>query len=41
MEKVMFEEDRGDEKIRRTVFGYVLTWQAIRDMKEREKRTNK
>jgi nicotinamide N-methyltransferase len=27
VEKVMFEEDRGDEKIRRTVFGYVLTWQ--------------
>jgi nicotinamide N-methyltransferase len=26
VEKVMFEEDRGDEKIRRTVFGYVLTW---------------
>jgi nicotinamide N-methyltransferase len=28
VEKVMFEKDRGDEKIRRTVFGYVLTWQA-------------
>jgi EEF1A N-terminal glycine/lysine methyltransferase len=27
VEKVMFEEDRGDEKIRRTVFGYVLIWQ--------------
>jgi nicotinamide N-methyltransferase len=27
VEKVMFEEDRGDEKIRRTVFGYMLTWQ--------------
>lgn len=26
VEKVMFEEDRGDEKVRRTVFGYVLTW---------------
>lgn len=26
MDKVMFEEDRGDEEIRRTVFGYVLTW---------------
>lgn len=26
MEKVMFEEDRGDEEVRRTVFGYVLTW---------------
>jgi EEF1A N-terminal glycine/lysine methyltransferase len=27
VEKVMFEKDRGDEKIRRTVFGYVLAWQ--------------
>lgn len=27
VEKVMFEGDRGDEKIRRTVFGYVMTWQ--------------
>lgn len=26
MEKVMFEEDAGDEKVRRTVFGYRLTW---------------
>jgi len=26
VEKVMFEEDRGDEKIRRTVLGYVMTW---------------
>lgn len=26
MEKVMFEEDRGDEKLRRTVFGYSLRW---------------
>ena len=26
MEKVMFEEDRGDEELRRTVFGYKLTW---------------
>jgi nicotinamide N-methyltransferase len=26
MEKVMFQEDRGDEEIRRTVFGYVLVW---------------
>lgn len=26
MEKVMFEEDRGDEGLRRTVFGYSLTW---------------
>lgn len=26
MEKVMFEEDRGDEELRRTVYGYKLTW---------------
>lgn len=26
MEKVMFEEDPGDEKLRRTVFGYSLRW---------------
>lgn len=26
MEKVMFEEDRGDEKLRRTVFCYRLKW---------------
>ncbi|KAE8444266.1 hypothetical protein EG329_000766 [Mollisiaceae sp. DMI_Dod_QoI] len=26
MEKVMFEEDRGDEGLRRTVFGYVVRW---------------
>lgn len=26
MEKVMFEEDRGDEELRRTVFGYVVRW---------------
>ena len=26
MEKVMFEEDRGDELLRRTVFGYALRW---------------
>lgn len=28
MEKVMFEEDPGDELLRRTVFGYELTWDA-------------
>ena len=28
MEKVMFEEDPGDERVRRTVFGYRLTWAA-------------
>lgn len=26
MEKVMFEEDRGDELLRRTVFGYEVKW---------------
>ncbi|KAI4608113.1 hypothetical protein J4E83_009296 [Alternaria metachromatica] len=26
MDKVMFEEDPGDELLRRTVFGYELTW---------------
>ncbi|KAF2397849.1 hypothetical protein EJ06DRAFT_558817 [Trichodelitschia bisporula] len=26
MERVMFEEDRGDELLRRTVFGYELAW---------------
>ena len=28
MEKVMFEEDPGDEELRRTVFGYVVRWKA-------------
>ncbi|KAK5124689.1 hypothetical protein LTR85_001402 [Meristemomyces frigidus] len=28
MEKVMFEEDPGDELLRRTVFGYSLRWSA-------------
>lgn len=27
MEKVMFEEDRGDEELRRTVFGFEVTWE--------------
>lgn len=26
MDKVMFEQDRGDELLRRTVFGYELRW---------------
>ena len=26
MEKVMFEEDRGDEELRRKVFGYEVKW---------------
>lgn len=29
MEKVMFETDPGDEKLRRTVFGYVVKWAAL------------
>lgn len=29
MDKVMFEEDPGDELLRRTVFGYELTWAAL------------
>ncbi|EMF17633.1 uncharacterized protein SEPMUDRAFT_160854 [Sphaerulina musiva SO2202] len=29
MDKVMFEEDRGDEMLRRTVFGYRLRWAEI------------
>ena len=36
MEKVMFEEDRGDELLRRTVFGYEVTWS---DPSSEEKRT--
>lgn len=27
-EKVMFENDPGDEELRRTVFGYILTWKT-------------
>ncbi|EDU43079.1 methyltransferase [Pyrenophora tritici-repentis] len=29
MDKVMFEEDPGDELLRRTVFGYELSWEAL------------
>ena len=29
MEKVMFEEDRGDELLRRTVFGYEVRWKDV------------
>lgn len=29
MEKVMFDEDPGDELLRRTVFGYELTWESL------------
>jgi len=28
MEEVMFPEDRGDELLRRTVFGYELQWEV-------------
>jgi EEF1A N-terminal glycine/lysine methyltransferase len=28
MEKVMFQEDPGDEELRRTVFGYVVRWSS-------------
>ncbi len=26
MDKVMFEDDKGDELLRRTIFGYELRW---------------
>lgn len=29
MEKVMFVEDRGDEELRRTVFGHVVRWEGL------------
>ena len=29
MDKVMFEEDRGDEMLRRTVFGYEMRWRDL------------
>lgn len=29
MEKVMFEEDKGDELLRRTVFGYEVRWNDL------------
>mgnify|MGYP001940504038 CR=1 FL=1 len=29
MESVMFPEDRGDEMLRRTVFGYALRWRDV------------
>ncbi len=37
VDRVMFEEDRGDEKTRRTVFGYALTWQQLETQKGGEK----
>lgn len=33
MEKVMFEEDRGDELLRRTVFGYEVRWKDLIETK--------
>lgn len=30
MEEVMFKEDRGDEGLRRTVFGYEVTWEDLK-----------
>ncbi|RKF56906.1 Protein N-terminal and lysine N-methyltransferase efm7 [Erysiphe neolycopersici] len=27
VEKVMFEEDRGDEELRKTIFGYIVRWE--------------
>lgn len=29
MEKVMFDQDPGDEKLRRMVFGYVVRWEIV------------
>ncbi|KAI4202667.1 MAG: hypothetical protein LQ346_001929 [Caloplaca aetnensis] len=29
MDKVMFKDDRGDELLRRTVFGYEMSWQDV------------
>lgn len=29
MEKLMFKDDRGDELLRRTVFGYELSWNDL------------
>lgn len=31
MDKVMFEDDKGDELLRRTIFGYELRWTGWRD----------
>lgn len=33
MEKVMFEEDKGDELLRRTVFGYEVRWKDLIETK--------
>ena len=32
MEKVMFEGDRGDEVLRRTVFGFEVRWRVGEEM---------
>ena len=31
MDKVMFEDDRGDEALRRRVFGYEVKWREVKD----------
>ena len=33
MEKVMFEKDKGDELLRRTVFGYEVRWRDLIETK--------
>lgn len=32
MDRVMFEEDKGDELLRRTVFGYEVKWKVLNEM---------
>ena len=32
MENVMFEKDKGDELLRRTVFGYEVRWKDLAEM---------
>lgn len=34
MEKVMFEGDKGDEMLRRTVFGFEVRWRSGGEMGE-------
>lgn len=34
MEKVMFEADKGDEVLRRTVFGFEVRWRSGGEMGE-------
>ncbi|KAL2057194.1 hypothetical protein ABVK25_002247 [Lepraria finkii] len=35
MEKVMFEDDKGDEMLRRTVFGFEVRWRDLKDIQGR------